>query len=61
MILLKYNDVIKKATLPWLLFWCFLKDPTYYHIHARFHSQGSTVSAFMTGEGGGRVGGGEES
>ena len=40
--------VIEKVTWPGLLLWCFLKDLTYYLIHANFHSQVLTSSRLMT-------------
>ena len=35
---LKYDDVNKKITWPWLLFWYFYERSLQYHTHAKFHS-----------------------
>ena len=45
--MLKNDDVIKKIMWPWLLFWCFLKDFTLYHTHAKYHILGFSGSGFM--------------
>ena len=45
--MLKNDDVIEKIMWPWLLFWCFLKDFTLYHTHAKYHILGFSGSGFM--------------
>ena len=51
MTVLKYDDVIKKITQPWFLFWYFLKDHMEHYTQEKFHSQGLLGLGFVIGRG----------